>query len=122
MGDITIFGMPVSLGTMIYQAVVFTALFWILHKLCLKKVVGALERRKDHIANQLKMTEQYKEEARQKLTEQERLLLETRQEIVKMRLNCKEESELILRNARDEAYKIRTKAYEEQQKRFRQGA
>lgn len=118
MGDITILGIPVALGTMIYQALIFTILFWLLHKLCLTKIVGALENRKNHIASQLQMTEQYKREAEQKLKEQDELLEKTRQDVLEMRKNCKKETDLILKNARDEAYEIRTKAYEEQKKRF----
>ena len=61
MGDITIFGLPVSLGTMIYQAIIFTVLVFILKKLVFKKIVGVMESRKSHIENQLQLTEQYRD-------------------------------------------------------------
>lgn len=122
MGDITIFGIPVALGTMLYQAFIFTVLFWLLHKLCFKKIVDALDNRKKHIENQLTVTEKYKKEAKQKLEEQTKLLEETRREVLEMRKKCKEETEQLLKNARDEAYQIRAKAVEEQKKRLNQGA
>lgn len=122
MGDFTILGVPVSIGTMIYQAFIFTILVFALHKLCLKKIINALEKRKNDIENQLKVTEQYKEEAKKHLDEQTKLLEETRKEILKMRLNCKNETNLILKNARDEAGKIQSQAYEELKRRLSQGA
>ena len=66
LGDITLFGLPISLGTMVYQAIIFTVLVFILKKLVFKRLVGVMNSRKIHIENQLQLTEQYKQEAAKK--------------------------------------------------------
>jgi F-type H+-transporting ATPase subunit b len=113
MGDIAIFGIPVSLGTMIYQAVLFTVLIFILKRKLLGKVVNALESRRNSIESQLKLAESLKTEAENLLIRQretsEMANLEAREIIAKAR----EEASSILKTARKEAFMIRTEAYAE---------
>lgn len=78
MGDITLFGLPISLGTMVYQALIFTVLVFILKKLVFKKLVAILDNRKQHIENQIQLTEQYKLEAERNLELSAELLYQAR--------------------------------------------
>ncbi|MEW8988102.1 MAG: ATP synthase F0 subunit B, partial [Bacillus sp. (in: firmicutes)] len=73
MGDFEIFGMPVSLGTMIYQAILFTVLIFILKNKLLNKVVEAMEKRRDTIENELNLAETYKLEAEANMMRQREL-------------------------------------------------
>jgi F-type H+-transporting ATPase subunit b len=74
LGDLTLFGLPISLGTMLYQAVIFTVLVFILKKFVFKKLVDILEKRKQHIDDQLQLTEQYKLGAARNLESSEDVL------------------------------------------------
>lgn len=73
MGDISIFGIPISLGTMIYQAVIFTILIYILKNKYLSKLLDALEKRRETIQNKLMLAESYKKEAEEELRKQREL-------------------------------------------------
>ncbi|WP_342430136.1 ATP synthase F0 subunit B [Neobacillus sp. FSL H8-0543] len=124
MGDITIFGLPVSLGTMIYQAIIFTVLVFILKKLVFKKIVSVMESRKSHIENQLQLTEQYKIEAEKNLESSTEILTQARKdarEIMKysekeanlMISAAKAEAREILQTAKDEAFRTRSFVHKE---------
>lgn len=122
MGDLTLFGIPISLGTMIYQAVIFTVLVFILKKLVFKKIVNILDKRKQHIENQLHLTEQYKLDAARNLETSEDVLKQARidaREIMKHSDNeakliiseAKEKATQILKDANEEAFHARTRSY-----------
>lgn len=112
MGEFEIFGMPVSLGTMIYQAVIFTALIWILKKKFLGKLVDAMENRRESIDNQLNLAETYKREAEEELLKQREMTDIASQEAKQIIAKAREEANIILKAARKEAFTIRTEAYE----------
>lgn len=78
MGDFFIFGLPVSIGTILYQLVIFSILVFVMHKLFIKKVVEMLNGRRDRVVEQIASTEKFKQEAREKLLEQEELLEEAK--------------------------------------------
>ncbi|MEH7505764.1 ATP synthase F0 subunit B [Neobacillus drentensis] len=122
MGDLTLFGIPISLGTMIYQAVIFSVLVFILKKLVFKKIVNILDKRKQHIENQLHLTEQYKLDAARNIETSEDVLKQARidaREIMKHSDNeakliiseAKEKATQILKDANEEAFHARTRSY-----------
>lgn len=112
MGEFEIFGMPVSLGTMIFQAVIFTALIWILKQKFLSKLVGAMENRRESIDNQLNLAETYKREADEERLKQREMTEKATQEAKQIMAKAREEANVILKAARKEAFTIRTEAYE----------
>jgi F-type H+-transporting ATPase subunit b len=113
MGDFTIFGLPVSLGTMIYQAAIFTILVLLLKRFVFKKLVNIMESRKEYIANQLQLSEKYKLEAENALEEQYQLLKESRKEAIGILKHSEQEAKLIVKDAKDEAKKIIKEAKDE---------
>lgn len=113
MGDITLFGLPISLGTMIYQALIFTILVFILKKLVFKKLVGVLECRKQHIENQLQSTEQYKQEAEKNLELSAEILNQARRDAREILKHSEKEAKLRIMNAKAEAKEILKEAKEE---------
>lgn len=111
MGDFTIFGMNVALGTMIYQAVLFTGLFLLLRKFVLPKLVAVLENRKLHIEKQLMLAENFKSEGEMYAKEQEELLKQVKVEAKDIISRSQKEAQTIIKLAKEEANMIRTQAY-----------
>jgi ATP synthase B/B' CF(0) len=60
MGDIELFGIQISLGTMIYQAIIFTILVFLIKKFVMKKLLNVMEDRQTYIENQLLLAEKYR--------------------------------------------------------------
>jgi F0F1-type ATP synthase membrane subunit b/b' len=110
LGDITLLGLPISLGTMIYQAFIFTVLVLILKKLVFKKLVAVLENRKSHIQNQLQLTEQFKIEAERNLVMSEQVLKQAKSDAREIRRRTESEAKLIIQSAKEEAKQILKKA------------
>jgi len=113
MGDFEIFGMPVSLGTMIYQAILFTILIFILKRKMLGKVVEAMENRRETIENELKLAESFKHEAETNMIKQRELTEEATNEGRKIIAKARAEAGNIVKEARKEALLIRTQAYDD---------
>ncbi|MEH7274464.1 ATP synthase F0 subunit B [Neobacillus vireti] len=113
MGDITLFGLPISLGTMVYQALIFTVLVFILKKLVFKKLVGVLDSRKQHIENHLQLTEQYKQEAERKLELSTKILNQARKDAKEIMKKSENEAKSIIFNAKVEAKEILKEVKEE---------
>jgi F0F1-type ATP synthase membrane subunit b/b' len=113
MGDITIFGLPISLGTMIYQAIIFTVLVFILKKLVFKKIVGAMDSRKSHIENQLQLTEQYRIEAKKNLDSSMEVLNQARKDAREIMIYSEKEANLMITAAKAEAREILQTAKED---------
>ncbi|MEH7246729.1 ATP synthase F0 subunit B [Neobacillus niacini] len=113
MGDITLFGLPISLGTMMYQALIFTILVFILKKLVFKKLVGVLDSRKQHIENQLQLTEQYKRDAEKNLELSAEVLIQARKDAREIMKHSENEAKLILLDAKAEAKEILKEVKEE---------
>jgi F0F1-type ATP synthase membrane subunit b/b' len=113
LGDVTIFGLPVSLGTMVYQAIIFTILVFILKKLVFQKIVNILEKRKQHIENQLLLTEQYKQDAKKNLDRSAAVLKQARADAIEMLKHSENEANLIIEDAKIEARAILKQAKEE---------
>lgn len=113
MGDFEIFGMPVSLGTMIYQAVLFTVLIFILKNKMLNKVVEAMEKRRNTIENELNLAETYKMEAEADMMRQRELTEQATQEARKIIAKGREEAATVVKEARKEALMIRTQAFDD---------
>lgn len=112
MGDIKILGIPISLGTMIFQAVIFTILIYILKSKYLSKLLIALEKRRDSIANKLMLAESYKKEAEEELLKQREITKTAVHESKRIISNAHDEAADILKDARKDALKIRTEAFE----------
>jgi F-type H+-transporting ATPase subunit b len=113
MGDVVILGMPIALGTMVYQAVLFTILFWILKKKVLVKVVAIMDKRKETIENQLVTSEKYRKEGEIYLQNQMELLEKARFEAREILRNSQREAFNIVKQAKDEAAAIRTQSYKD---------
>jgi F-type H+-transporting ATPase subunit b len=113
LGDLTLFGLPISLGTMIYQAVIFTVLVFILKKLVFKKLVNILNKRTQHIENQLQLTEKYKLDAARNLENSEDILKQARKDAREIMKHSEIEATLIINDAKEKAKQIRNEAKEE---------
>jgi F-type H+-transporting ATPase subunit b len=114
LGDLTLFGIPISLGTMIYQAFIFTVLVFILKKLIFKKIVNILDKRKQHIENQLQLTEQYKLDAARNLETSEDVLKQARIDAREIMKHCDNEAKLIISEAKEKATQILEDVNEEE--------
>ncbi|MEH7492872.1 ATP synthase F0 subunit B [Neobacillus niacini] len=112
MGDITLFGLPISFGTMVYQALIFTVLVFILKKLVFKKLVGVLDKRKQHIENQLLLTEQYKLEAEKNMELSTEILNQARKDAREIMKHSQHEAKLMIMDAKAEAKEILKEARE----------
>jgi F-type H+-transporting ATPase subunit b len=112
LGDITLFGLPISLGTMVYQALIFTVLVFILKKLVFKKLVGVLDKRKQHIENQLLLTEQYKQEAEKNLELSSDVLNQARKDAREIIKHSQDEAKILIMDAKAEAKEILKEARE----------
>lgn len=113
MGDFQILGVPVSLGTMIYQAAIFTILVLLLKKFVFKKLVNVIESRKQYIERQLQLSQQYKHQAEKVLEDQNALLIQARQQAVDILNHSEEEANMIIKDAEKEAGKILKEAKEQ---------
>jgi len=113
LGDITLFGLPISLGTMIYQALIFTVLVFILKKLVIKKLVGVMDSRKLHIENQLQLTEQYKQDAEKNWELSTEVLNQARKDAREIIKHSEYEAKLIISDAKMQAKEILKEAKEE---------
>lgn len=113
MGDITLFGIPISIGTMIYQAFIFTILVFILKKLVFKKLVSVMENRKQHIEKQLLLTEQYKLETEENLKSSTEILNQARKDAREIMQHSENEAKLMISAAKKEAKEILHEAKEE---------
>ena len=113
MGDLTLFGIPISLGTMIYQAFIFTVLTFLLKKYILGKLVNVIDTRKIHIEKQLQIAEMHKQEAERNLEESNKTLKEARQNAREIMSHSETEADLIIRDAKVEARQILHEAKEE---------
>lgn len=91
---------------MVYQALIFTALVFILKKLVFKKLVGVLDKRKQHIENQLLLAEQYKQEAEKNLELSTEILNQARKDATEIRKHSQHEAKLMIMDAKAEAKEI----------------
>ncbi|NWQ42356.1 ATP synthase F0 subunit B [Bacillus sp. EB106-08-02-XG196] len=122
MGDIEIFGMQISLGTMIYQAILFTVLIFILKRKLLGKVLCALENRRDSIDHKLKLAEAQKQECDRLLMEQREMTEKAKREAKELILQARQEASSIVKEARKDALVIRSQAYEDIRRMRERGA
>lgn len=113
MGDFTIFGLPVSLGTMIYQAFIFTILTFLLKKFVLQKLVHIIETRKQHIEKQLQIAEKNKHEAAENLEKSDITLKQARTAAREIVEHSQSEAEHIIHDAKADAKRIIKEAKEE---------
>ncbi|WP_318505864.1 hypothetical protein [Bacillus sp. T3] len=111
MGDFTIFGLPIALGTMIYQAILFTVLFILLRKFVVPKLIAVLETRKGTIEKQLLLAETYKKEGEQYAKEQHELLQKAKFEAKELMKRSEKEAQNLIKMAKEEANMIRQQAY-----------
>lgn len=112
MGDFNILGIPVSLGTMIYQAILFTVLVFILKKYAFKKIINVIESRKQHIENQLELSEKYRMEAEKAVESNKELLKQAKREAREIVKEGEAKSRIIIDDAREEAKQIVKEAKE----------
>jgi F-type H+-transporting ATPase subunit b len=113
LGDLTLFGIPISLGTMIYQAFIFTVLTFLLKKYVLAKLVDVIETRKLHIEKQLQIAEMNKQEASQNLETSNDTLKQARKSAREIMNHSETEADLIIHDAKVEARKILKEAKED---------
>ncbi|HAQ07559.1 MAG TPA: hypothetical protein DCR24_08585 [Bacillus bacterium] len=113
MGDFEIFGIPVSLGTMVYQAVLFTILVFLLKRFFFTKLVNAMEKRQQTIDNQLQIAEKTRMDAERLLYDQQAAAAKARLEAKELMLKTQQQADAILQDARKDANKIRSQARED---------
>ncbi|MDP4083988.1 MAG: ATP synthase F0 subunit B [Bacillota bacterium] len=112
MGDFEIFGIPVSIGTMIYQALLFTVLVFFLKKYAFKKIINIIEGRKQHIENQLELSEKYRLEAEKSLETNNEMLKQAKRDAREIVKEGERKSRIIIDDAREEAKQIVKEAKE----------
>ncbi|WP_342429413.1 ATP synthase F0 subunit B [Neobacillus sp. FSL H8-0543] len=122
MGDIEIFGIPISLGTMVYQAILFTALIFILKRKLLGKLLEAMENRRESIDNKLKLADTYKKEAESLLFKQREMTDKATREAREIIAQSRLEASLIVKEARKDALVIRSQAYQDMKRMKERGA
>lgn len=113
MGDIEILGMPISLGTMIYQAILFTVLIFILKNKFMGKIVEAMENRRESIENELKLAETYKQDAESNMMKQREITEEALRQAKEIIAKGRQEASNVVKEARKDALLIRTQAHED---------
>ncbi|WP_043933186.1 F0F1 ATP synthase subunit B family protein [Bacillus sp. EB01] len=106
MGDIELFGIQISLGTMIYQAIIFTILVFLIKKFVMKKLLNVMEDRQTYIEKQLLIAEKYKTEAEQKLAEQQQLVQHAKVEARLIRASSEKEAMELFERSKQEAVEI----------------
>ncbi len=121
MGDIEILGMPVSLGTMIYQAILFTVLIFILKNKFMGKIVEAMENRRESIENELKLAETYKQDAESNMMKQREITEEALRQAKEIIAKGRQEASNVVKEARKDALLIRTQAHEDSRAKKVQG-
>ncbi|MBT9253801.1 MAG: F0F1 ATP synthase subunit B [Brockia lithotrophica] len=113
-GDLTLLGLPVQVGTMLLQLVVFLLLVYLLQRYAWPHVARALEERRERIRADLEEAARQRAEAQALIEEQRRLLDEARakaEEILRRSERiAEEERERMLEEARQAVEKIRADA------------
>lgn len=113
MGDFEIFGIPVSVGTMIYQAVLFTILVFVLKRFFFGKLVSAMEKRQHTIDDQLHLAEKNRTYSERLLHDQQADAAKARLEAIDLIRKTQQQADAILQDARNDAIKIRSQARED---------
>jgi F-type H+-transporting ATPase subunit b len=94
-------------GTMIFQAVIFLILLFIVRKFALGPAMGVMEERQNHIRNEISVAEDSRKEAEAFLKEQRTALEEARNEAYEIIERAKKQSELegadIIKSAQERA-------------------
>lgn len=115
--DFVIFGLPVELGTFLTQLVIFLLLLLLLRKYALKPLLRAMQKRQEHIEEQLKSAEKHRAEAERLVAEQIAALEASKQEaaeiINRARSISEKEAAKLIEEARAEAERIRERAVAE---------
>jgi len=113
-GDLTLFGLPVQIGTMLFQLVVFLLLVYLLQRYAWPYVARALEERRERIRADLEEAARQRAEAQALIEEQRRLLDEARakaEEILRRNERIAvEERERMLEEARQAVEKMQADA------------
>jgi F-type H+-transporting ATPase subunit b len=114
MGDFTIFGMEVELGTMLFQLGLFILLLILLSQFALKPLLRVMQQRQEHIENELRNAENARAESEKLMKEQREAIVAARQEanaiIERAKGVSEKEAAAILEAARQEAERIRVQA------------
>lgn len=119
MGDFYLLGLPVSLGTMIYQAIIFTVLVILLKKFVISRLLKVFETRKAYIENQLNLSEKYKLDSKNEAIlqielinnakkEAKEIVARSRQEAISIKKEANIEAKEIISTAKKEAARIRS--------------
>ncbi|MBO8165553.1 MAG: F0F1 ATP synthase subunit B [Brevibacillus sp.] len=86
-------------GTMLFQLIVFLVLIFLVSRFAMKPAMAVMEKRRQHVANEIETAERSRQEAEALLAEQRRLLDEAR-------LEAKEILDRVTKQANDEAARI----------------
>lgn len=114
---ITIIGMEVQLGTMLFTLGAFVLLLLLLSQFALKPLLRVMSKRQENIENELKKAELAREEAAKLIKDNQEAIIAARQEanaIVERAKSVSErEGAAILEAARKEAERVRDQALAE---------
>ncbi|MCC3356233.1 F0F1 ATP synthase subunit B [Bacillus sp. REN16] len=109
--------LPVNLGDIIFQLVVFIILMALLKKFALGPIMNIMKQRESHIASEIDSAEQNNQEAKKLVEEQRELLKKSRSEAAELIENARklgdEQKEGIIQAARDEANRLKEAAKKE---------
>jgi F-type H+-transporting ATPase subunit b len=116
-GDLVIFGLHVQLGTMLFQLVAFIILLLLLRKFALKPLLSVMQKRQEHIENELRAAEKSRAEAEKLIREQQEAIVAARQDaqqiIERAKAISNKEAAEIIEAARKEAERVRDQALAE---------
>ncbi|MEH7387246.1 F0F1 ATP synthase subunit B [Bacillus sp. JJ1521] len=109
--------LPVNLGDIIFQLVVFIVLLALLKKFAGGPLMNIMKQREEHIANEIDSAEKNHQEAKKIAEEQRELLKKSRTEAAELIENARklgeEQKEGIIQAARDEANRLKEAAKQE---------
>ncbi len=109
--------LPVNLGDIIFQLVVFIVLLALLRKFAFGPIMGIMKQRENHIANEIDSAEKNHQEAKKLAEEQREFLKKSRVEAAELIENARklgeEQKEGIIQAARDEANRLKESAKQE---------
>jgi F-type H+-transporting ATPase subunit b len=110
-------GIPVNLGDIIFQLVVFIILLALLRKFAFGPIMNMMKQREQHIANEIDTAEQNHQEAKKLAEEQRELLKKSRTEAAELIENARklgeEQKDGIIQAAREEANRLKEAAKQE---------
>jgi F-type H+-transporting ATPase subunit b len=100
--------------TFVFAIIAFLILYWLLSKYAFGPLFGIMEKRKEHIQEQIQSAEKNRQETEKLLAEQKRAIQEAKQQAYEImeqaRATSASQAEEIIRQAKEEAMRLKEEA------------